>query len=203
MPTAAGALLARVLRRDPRIVNTRLEPLIVVLVCIAVGLPAVLDAKSGPHLARLRALHPGLKEVLRVGRDGSPTFRALVDRLDASDVVVYLEYADLPAGLLGQMTFISAVAGFRYLLVQVRSGLDQRGTTSILGHELQHAVEVADQPEIVDHLSFARAYARFGFRRSPAGVRGQAFDTVAAIVAGRQVARDLAAAVPAAHVATH
>lgn len=201
MPTAAGAPLARVLRRAPGIVNMRLEPLIVVLVCLAVGSPAVLHAKSGPHLPRLRALHPDLKEVMRAGCNGSATFRALVDRLEASDVVVYVEYADLPAGLLGQMTFISAVAGFRYVLVQVRRDLEQRKMISIVGHELQHAVEVATEPQIVDHQSFAGAYARFGLERSPAGVRGRAFDTAAAIVTGRQVFRELAA--HAANVATH
>lgn len=202
MPSGAARGVARVLRRERRIVTTRFEFLLLVLACIASGPPAVLYAKSGLHTSHLRVLDPDLKELMQAGRNASPMVRALVDRLEAGDVVVYVDYAQLPTGLHGQLTFVSAAAGLRYVMVKVVRGLARARTIAILGHELQHAVEVADHPKIVDHKSLAREYARFGLKSRPGGVRAVAFDTVAAIVTGRQVSRELAATVHAAGVAT-
>ncbi len=61
---------------------------------------------------------------------------------------------------------------------------------AILGHELQHAIEIADRPEIVDSKTLARAYQVFGFTRHSASSRLD-FDTTAAIGTGRAVWREL------------
>jgi hypothetical protein len=55
-----------------------------------------------------------------------------------------------------------------------------------LGHELQHAVEIADQPDVVDPASLALAYGRIGSER---GLRSTEplFDTDAAVAAGQQI----------------
>jgi hypothetical protein len=74
-------------------------------------------------------------------------------------------YDDLPAGIDGRLTFATKAAGRRYVhvrLAQQMSGLRERAT---LGHELQHAVELADTPAIVDDASLAHAFRRFGIVR--------------------------------------
>ena len=58
----------------------------------------------------------------------------------------------------------------------------------LLGHELQHAAEIAGEPSVVDHESLAACYRRIGFS-SPAGGRNR-FESTAAIEAGRRVTRD-------------
>jgi hypothetical protein len=58
-----------------------------------------------------------------------------------------------------------------------------------LGHELQHAVEIAEAPEVVDARSLARFYARVGSERTSGACR--LFDTQAAVDIGWQVSREL------------
>ncbi len=91
--------------------------------------------------------------------DRSNTFHALVKRLEAGDVVVYLQYGQLPSGLHGRLTFLTEAVGLRYVMVEVSRELDTPRLIAIVGHELQHAVEILDQPQIVSrrHLRRVRA----------------------------------------------
>jgi hypothetical protein len=58
---------------------------------------------------------------------------------------------------------------------------------SIVGHELQHALEVALQPSVRDLASFATLYMRIGDQP----VRSDRFDTAAAREAGRRVRNEM------------
>jgi hypothetical protein len=57
-----------------------------------------------------------------------------------------------------------------------------------IGHELQHKLEVADDPTIVDGLTLESAYRRSGFRPDPKTTRSE---TLKAIWAGRSVLNEL------------
>ena len=57
---------------------------------------------------------------------------------------------------------------------------------AILGHELMHAVEVANDDGVRDQCSFRRLYVRIGHSRD-----GQTFDTRAAQDAGARVLDEL------------
>jgi len=50
---------------------------------------------------------------------------------------------------------------------------------------------VVGQPEIVDRATFATAYERSAFKRRHFADGGIGFDTAAAVLAGRQVWREL------------
>jgi hypothetical protein len=184
---AHGACLATrigIVTRNP-------EPLVPVVVCLLAGLLVGAHAKDFNN-ARVRPLDPSLKAVLETGRHLSPTLRALIDRLERGDVIVYLQYAQRRAGVQGRLHFLSAAAGLRYVLVELSRELDAPRLIAIAGHELQHAVEILEQPEIVDHASFGVAYERAAFKRRDFAGGGVGFDTAAAVVAGRQVWREVA-----------
>jgi len=145
-----------------------------------------------PHI---RSAARPLVDLVAEGADRSATFRSLVERLDASNLVVYLEYALLRRyGLAGQLTFISAAGGRRYVRVQIDWHQPRSLQLAVLGHELQHAVEIAGSPEVNDISSMARYYARVGIDRSVGG-GGRRFDTHTAIDTGRRVYRELTTAV--------
>jgi hypothetical protein len=55
----------------------------------------------------------------------------------------------------------------------------------MLGHELRHAVEIADADSVVDQASLGAAYRRFGFA-STVMRSGEGYDSQAAIDAGRR-----------------
>jgi hypothetical protein len=139
---------------------------------------------------RIRTTDPRLMRLVRDGERTSETFRQLVARLRQSDVVVYLECGGGNGLADGQLTFVSAVGGRRYLHVRVARMASADVQIALIGHELQHAVEIADAPAIVDASSLAREYQRIGYV-SPRGSPGLSFDSEAAVQAGYKVLREL------------
>jgi hypothetical protein len=151
----------------------------------------------------IRMTDPHLQRLVRDGLDTSPTFRALVDRLIGSDVIVYLECDHFPSsGVDGRLTFATSAGGYRYLMIRVRQRGSRQHQMALVAHELRHAVEVADTPAIVDGHSMAREYGRMGYLTRWAQLPVTSFDTAAAVQAGYEVLRELTGekmAVPSEH----
>jgi hypothetical protein len=141
-----------------------------------------------PHVRTSESIITGL---IRMGIAESSSFRALVSRLDASDVVVYVKFErQLSAQLEGQLTFVGGGGGRRYVVVSLAWGRPDLRAIATLGHELQHAVEVADHPEIIDSDTLADGYEVFGQEtRRLAAVRS--YETSAAIDAGHRIWKEL------------
>ena len=150
---------------------------------------AVID----PHI---RSATPELVDAVADGALLSPTLHQLVERLDASDVVVYLRFDQSPPPRLsGHLSLISAVAGRRYVRVSIDQHQAGWQRIATLGHELYHAVEVAESPSVTDDTTMIRLYQRIGFRSE--GPRRDCFESVGAILAGRTVEKELQAAAQA------
>jgi hypothetical protein len=164
--------------------------------------PAAADdrrpAASSPpaHLAlqRIRTVDRRMLKLIHDGMRESPSLRALVRRLEESDVVVYVECdARMPSRVAGRLVFVSAVAGLRYVVVRLARMPSRAQQIAILAHELQHAVEIAGTPAIVDGASLAREYQRFGHVNRSLESEGIAFDTDAAIAMGQKVMGEIVA----------
>jgi hypothetical protein len=145
-----------------------------------------------PHL---RGQDSHMRALIEDGIASSATVRALVARITASDVVVFVACERNPAVKgSGRLNFMVSAGGVRYLVIRLK--LAQRSAAiAMLAHELQHAAEIADTPSIVDDESLGREYARIGYR-SHASHGGLAFDTKAAVETGRRVAEELTAREP-------
>ena len=93
--------------------------------------------------------------------------------------------------LSGATRFIGAGTGgkVRYLHLVLESRLIGEHAVALLGHELQHVVEVAGAPWVVDRQSFARLYRSIGQACDGPGER---YDTEDAVLAGRRVWQELA-----------
>jgi hypothetical protein len=123
------------------------------------------------------------------GLEKSPTLRGLVDRLQQSDVIVYVAIAPpLGAGTAGGIQFIGASTVFRYVRVVLSLELTTPQMMTTLGHELQHAVEVSEVSWVRDRGSFVRYYRQTGLHR----FQSRAFDTKAAQEASERVLQELA-----------
>jgi hypothetical protein len=158
---------------------------------LLLSLAAPAAAAGDGHPPRLRTVDRRVRALLHDAVARSPSVRALVERLERSDVVVYLRCEALPPHLDGRLTFVSAVGGFRYVLVHLAAERSPLRKMAALGHELQHAVEIADRPDIVDQASLARAYAAFGFERRSGHFAVTAFDTLAAVAVGEQIRKEI------------
>ncbi len=163
----------------------------VLLAALAVGLAS--DARADDDLPpdpHIRTTDSRLRALLDDAIAASPTVRALVTRIAVSDVVVYLACEQDPhVRMSGRLNFVPSAGGLRYVIVRLKKRAARRAAIATLAHELQHAVEIADNPSIVDDMSMAREYERIGYRSHSA--HGQAFDTKAAVEVGRRVREEL------------
>jgi hypothetical protein len=140
--------------------------------------------------ARIRPQDPRLIQLLRSGVARSATFRALVDRLEAGNVIVYISLSQtLKSSIAGKLTWMTKAGGIRYLraTINVEQTADQMIAT--LAHELQHALEVSADDEVTDQRSLLALYRRIG-HPSHSGLAA-AWDTEAAQDAGYRVRREL------------
>jgi hypothetical protein len=172
----------------PRCIGARSLTLLFLLVVtpsLSMAAESIPDSPRRP----IRSTDRRLRTLLEHGVRTSPTLRALVARLHASDVVVYL-HCDGPSGPDGRLTFLSSAGGFRYLVVRM-ARFPRAQQIAMMAHELQHAVEIADTPAIVDGASLAREYRRIGYVNPWNMQPGISFDTHAAVRMGQQVLREV------------
>ena len=94
--------------------------------------------------ANIRAIDHAASVTLTQANERSPIVRSLMAQLAASDLVIHLQFSlDLPAGLGGMTQFVSYSGGYRYVRITLSSRLRREQRMSMLGHELQHALEIA------------------------------------------------------------
>ncbi len=136
---------------------------------------------------RIRSESALLTTVVEIGVERSASFRSLVERIDQSDVIVHLTCSRFKStSLAGQTLLASAGPDVRYLRVQVSCELSDLALLSVVGHELQHVVEIVSAPSVVDDKSFARLFRTIGFSTC-LGSEPDRFETAAALAAGERV----------------
>jgi hypothetical protein len=143
---------------------------------------------SVPHV---RSNDPIVLAALARGVERSGTFRRLVQRLEASDVIVHVERrpgAHRPSGFT---QFIAATRHVRYLRITLAAAAPSDATVALLGHELRHALETAEAPQVTDESSYREMYREIG--RSSCAAPRWCFDTSAAVQTGARVRAELRA----------
>lgn len=139
-----------------------------------------------PHVRPEHDVRPLVEEAAR----RSPLIRELIERLEGLDVTVYIRVRSLTSSLDGRIALLSAAVGARYLVIELaceRTGVTQMAT---LGHELYHALEIAQEPSVVSPGTLADLYSRIG--RQTGADRGlRTFETDAAAAAGSLARRQV------------
>ena len=139
--------------------------------------------------AHVRNMNPAARALVAQARAASPTVASLLSTLEASDVIVLVSVTFMNEGLAGDLRFLTATACARILCVRIDRLRPPPEQMSWLGHELQHAVEVAGAPEVRSEADLVTLMQRIGRSRG----QGRLFETDAAVACGRQVAREVAA----------
>jgi hypothetical protein len=136
------------------------------------------------YVPHVRVRHAAVEPFLREAIEKSATTRAMVATLDASDVIVYFELLPgMPASLPAGLSFAATGGRFRYLRIALNPTNTRRQMIAMIGHELQHAVEIAAEPNIRSRRDLQKHYKRVGI----AGSNDEMWDTEAARHAGRRV----------------
>lgn len=151
--------------------------------------------------ARVRPQEPRLIALLRNGMTRSATFRILVNRIEASNLIVYVTLSPvMKPSLAGKLTWMTRAGDFRYVRATINTEQTPDQMIATLAHELQHAVEVLEDESVSDQRSLQELYKRIG-RPSYSGVTA-GWETIAAQETGVRVRRELlsaAAATSAGH----
>jgi hypothetical protein len=146
------------------------------------------EPRDGGHV---RTMDARIRAEINEGMARSAFFRDLVTRLDASDVIVYVEtQCPMSPRLFGRLAFMAAGGGRRYVSVRVSCAMNDVEQIAALGHELRHAVEIAEAPSVVDVPSLAELYRHIGFP-SHGVPQGAGFESRAAIESARRVWAEL------------
>lgn len=142
--------------------------------------------------SNVRASDAELVSLLTDGIKKSPTLRALTERLTKSDVIVYVRPDVIQRnGSQAHLSFLSSSGGYRYLVVHLPAGQSKAQQTAMLGHELQHAVAIANAPSVIDSDSLKKEFERIGRVQVSANGRDFSFDSQAATDAKQRVLREL------------
>jgi hypothetical protein len=115
---------------------------------------------------KVRSSSPALATLIRGGVADSPTFRRLVEAVDASDGLVYIEPGRCGVNgaraCLAHRIIVAGSSRILYILVDPRR--PDRNLTSAIAHELQHALEVLGDATITSDLAVTRFYLHRGIR---------------------------------------
>lgn len=164
----------------------RISGLALVAACVLALPCAAADVR--PRTPHLRSTD---REALRTVREGmrrSPTFRRLVEAIEGSDVLVYIEPThEMPPGADAFMRWFGANVLFRAVRIGVRIPVSTDRFLALLGHEMQHVTEVAAEPMVRDDRSLDALYRRIGFDS------GAGWETRAARATGELVLQELRA----------
>jgi hypothetical protein len=165
--------------------------MVTVLVLALLQTATVQDSASWPIESPVRSSSAQIIALLMDGVRDSTMLKRLIETLEATDGIVYVESgkcrrgADKLNGCL--VNDVVAAGGHRYLRILVDLRKDPGDLTGSIGHELQHAVEVLSDRTVTSMASMLAFYQADG--RNGA----QSYETRAAVDAGLSVAREISA----------
>lgn len=150
---------------------------------------AITSPSSADPLLHVRGATPKEVRIIDDLLDRSEIARALVAELETTDVIVYVQLAPDHAGGRAATRFVTAAGSHRFLRIAIGTMTPPPHRGALLAHELQHAVEIAREPDVRDDEGMQRLYARIGEDRAARTT----FETTAAREVGLRVRRELSA----------
>ena len=154
-----------------------------VLAGVVMTMATVGSAYAGD--SRVRTDNPAIAAVIQDGIRRSATFRRLVETIDASDGIVFVEQGRCGHGVRACLALSVKQAGpNRLLRVVVDVRIPDWDLMGSIGHVIYHAVEVLSEPWVKS------SGAIYLFYKSAGEPSGDRFETPAAIKAGDAVRRE-------------
>ena len=143
------------------------------LVFVAVLWMCGASPADDPRLfTRVRSTERYTIALIREGYDRSGTFRHLVDTLQRSDVIVVIQRLPCAGGRIRScLVSVNGSVGARQIGIKI----DPQHTIGdwlivTIAHELQHAIEIAEHPEVIDGRSAIALYRQIGIGRCREGL---------------------------------
>jgi hypothetical protein len=139
--------------------------------------------------ARVRSSTPALVTLIREAEDRSVTFRGLVETINVSDGIVYVERGDCGDNMRACLVGLTMAGANRIIWAKVAQRKPDWDLMGSVAHELCHAIEVLTGSDVTSTWAMYDFFLREGHR----GARGATgtFETDAAIESGNAVRSEL------------
>jgi hypothetical protein len=144
------------------------------------------QAGAAQDARHVRAVDPVIGPLIARGVAHSATFRELVAAIDASDSYVYVQEGSCRRGVRACLVAVTAAESARFVWVKVDVQRADAELIGRIGHELRHAIEVIEQPNVRDNDSMFFLYNRIGTH-----VAGSTIETNAAMAADHRIRKEL------------
>ena len=150
-------------------------PLLLLLLCNpgnpdtsnAIMAPLAPDRGHHAPVMHIRPLSRAADQLLTEGIERSPVIYDLVEKLQASDEVIYLSYTGLREIPRARTQLMSSAPGVRFLKIDINVTVAPFERLPLLAHELQHAVEIAAATDVRDEEGLRQLYKRIGLSGEP------------------------------------
>ncbi len=163
--------------------------LALVLLAVSVVRVGAIEAATPRPWTHVRPITPAATAMLDDAVAMSWTVRTQLNDLEQTDVVVYLTDS-MSGGCDGPrayLTFLTRAGGVRFLVIRIdRWRLQLHDIIVSVGHELQHALEVAASPAVMCSKTLAQLYRRIGWEE-----QAGRFESNGALAVGRRVRNEL------------
>ena len=160
---------------------------LMILTALAASASAQDQAAPPPHVRGDDTMRRFIDEAAR----RSPAIREWIDRLQQMDVTVYVRMTVFSRrDLEGRVALLSTAGSHRYLVIELACLRTEIAQMATLGHELFHAIEIAEEPSVVNAESLAAFYTRIGVKTGDGGGL-RTFETGAAAAAELRARRQL------------
>ena len=143
-------------------------------------------ATVAQSIERVRSETAGIVDVIQAAAARSDTLRELIQKIGATDGLVYVDEGRCGHGVRACLVLSLKVAGpHRLLRILVDTRKAGSDLAACIGHELQHALEILGEPGIISSRHMYHFFDRVG----QTGL--DRFETSAAIKAGLNIEAEL------------
>jgi len=140
---------------------------------------AMVPEMPAPHV---RSSNSELVDLMQQATERSRTFRGLVDTINHSDSIVFVNKGRCGHGVRACFVNVTFSSGTRYMFVLVDIHETDAALMGSIAHELRHTIEVIGEPNIRDYVAKFYFYEKIASRDD-----NGAHETRAAIEAGNTV----------------
>ncbi len=138
---------------------------------------------DGETVHHVRSSNASIVALISLASQQSGTFRALIETIDASDGIVYVEKGECGRGAQACLVSVTTDGGYRFLRVRVSMREADWDLMGSIGHELRHTIEVLSNPSVTSTAGLHYFYTHLG---STGGFL-RPFETEAAVATGAAV----------------
>ena len=134
------------------------------LIGVDVVFLATARAEARDTRAHVRPMDERASMLVQDTAERSPTVAAIIADIERTDVIVNLQVTFIPHETAGYLRYVTTTATSRILIVRIRATLPPWEQAAVLGHELQHAREIAAAPTVRDRAAVAALFESIGYR---------------------------------------